>query len=158
MHEQSPGWVQVCTGLAPSVPSHSALAFTSHTPSREVCRTCRMSSSWHLKLKCFPVSSSVQRLHRQAGSSLHCCRSPLTNKITHHLRGVVRCRGNSEQLLSTGNRRVVDGLDIDAVLAHQLVTDLCIFSSICNLKFKILSYKINQKTRIGKTVCPTCKV
>lgn len=131
-----------------------------HTPSREACRMCcssgkTLSSSWHLKLKCFPVSSLVQRLHRQAVSSLHWCRSPLTEKITHHLRGVVRCRGDSEQLLSTGNRRVVDGLDIDAVLAHQLVTDLCILSSICNLNFKISSYKINQKMRAGKTVSPT---
>lgn len=67
----------------------------------------------------------------------------------------MRCRGNSEQLLSTGNCWVVDGLDVDAVLAHQLVTDLCVFSSICNLKFKILSYKTNQKMRVGKTDSPT---
>lgn len=67
----------------------------------------------------------------------------------------MRCRGNSEQLLSAGNCWVVDGLDIDAVLAHQLVTDLCILSSICNLKFKVLSYRINQRVRVGKTVSPT---
>lgn len=75
-HEQSPGWLQVCTGLAPSAPSHRALAFTSHTPSTEVCRMCcssakTLSSSWHVELKWFPVSYLVTKTVRDK-QDLHC--------------------------------------------------------------------------------------
>lgn len=71
------------------------------------------------RIKCFRVNS-VQ-VHS------------LTKEIIHHLRCVMRSRGNTQQLFSTGNCGVVYCLDIDAVLTHQSVTDLSIFSSICNL-------------------------
>lgn len=46
----------------------------------------------------------------------------LFNKIVHHLWGVVRRGGNAEKLIPPGYSRVVDGLDVDVVLAHHDVT------------------------------------
>ena len=40
------------------------------------------------------------------------------DKVLHHVSGVVWCRGDTEKLLSAGDRRVVDGLYVDAVLLH----------------------------------------
>ena len=43
------------------------------------------------------------------------------NEVVHHIAAVVRGRGHSEQLLAARDRRVVDRLDVDAVLVHQVV-------------------------------------
>ena len=58
----------------------------------------------------------------------------LTNKVFHHLRGVVRGWGNPQKLLAPGNSGIVDGLHIDVVAIHHDVTHLCVFLSIGNLK------------------------
>ena len=42
----------------------------------------------------------------------------------HHLLGVVRGRSHSEQLLAARHCRVVDSLDVDAVLGHDVVGKL----------------------------------
>jgi len=40
----------------------------------------------------------------------------------HHGDAVMRCRSNAQKLLATRNRRVVDRLQVDTVLGHQLVS------------------------------------
>lgn len=54
----------------------------------------------------------------------------LTNKVFHHLRGVVRCWGDAQKLFSPGNGGIVNGLHIDVVMTHHEVTHLCVFFSI----------------------------
>ena len=46
----------------------------------------------------------------------------LTHKVLHHGGVVMGGGGQAEQLLSTGDRGVVDGLDVDAVSLQQGVT------------------------------------
>lgn len=54
----------------------------------------------------------------------------LTNKVFHHLRGVVRCWGDTQKLISPGNGGIIDGLHVNAVTTHHEVTHLCVFLSI----------------------------
>lgn len=54
----------------------------------------------------------------------------LTNKVFHHLRGVVRGWGNAQKLVSPGNSWIVDCLHVDVVATHHDVTYLCVFLSI----------------------------
>ena len=44
-----------------------------------------------------------------------------TDKVLHHLGGVVRRGGDAQQLIPLGHRGVVDGLDVDAVSLQQRV-------------------------------------
>lgn len=54
----------------------------------------------------------------------------LTDKVFHHLRGVVRCCSDTQKLLSPGYCGIVDGLNVNIVPAHHEVTHLCVFLSI----------------------------
>lgn len=54
----------------------------------------------------------------------------LTNKVFHHLRGVVRRRGDTQKLISPGNSGVVDGLHVDVMATHHDVTHLCVFQRV----------------------------
>lgn len=54
----------------------------------------------------------------------------LTNKVFHHLRGVVRCWGNTQELISPGDGWVVDGLHVDVVATHHDVTHLRVLLSV----------------------------
>ena len=58
----------------------------------------------------------------------------LTNKVFHHLRGVVRGWSNAKKLLPSSNSGIVDRLHIDVVAIHHDVTNLCVFLSIRHLK------------------------
>lgn len=60
----------------------------------------------------------------------------LTNKVFHHLGGVVRCCSDTEELVSPGYSGIVDGLNVNAVPAHHEVTHLCVFLSIRHLDNK----------------------
>lgn len=57
----------------------------------------------------------------------------LTDKVFHHLRGVVRCCSNTQKLVSSGYSGIVDGLNVNVVPAHHEVTHLCVFLSIRHL-------------------------
>ena len=57
----------------------------------------------------------------------------LTQEEVHHLRCVVRGRGNPQELLPTRHCWVINGLDVDIMPGHQLITDFCVLSSIGNL-------------------------
>lgn len=57
----------------------------------------------------------------------------LTEEVVHHLWCMVRGGGDPQELFPPGHRRVIDCLDVDVMSAHEFVTDLCVFSSICNL-------------------------
>lgn len=57
----------------------------------------------------------------------------LTDKVFHHLRGVVRCCSNTQKLVSPGYSGIVDGLNVNVVPAHHEVTHLCVFLSIRHL-------------------------
>lgn len=61
------------------------------------------------------------------------CAQALTQEVAHHLRRVVGGGCDAQELLPPRHRRVIDGLDVDVVSAHQLITDGRVFSSICNL-------------------------
>lgn len=74
-----------------------------------------------------PKRRGVVQPERARGSAA------LTEEVVHHLGGVVRGGGDPQQLLPPGHRRVVDGLDVDVVSAHELVTDFCVLSSVCHL-------------------------
>lgn len=43
---------------------------------------------------------------------------------------MVRCRGNTQKLISPGNCGIVDGLHVDVVATHHDVTDLRVFLSV----------------------------
>lgn len=63
----------------------------------------------------------------------HVICSGRTNKVGHHLRCVVWCGGDAQQLFSFCHSGVVDCLDVDAVTRHHDVTDLSVLLCICNL-------------------------
>jgi len=44
------------------------------------------------------------------------------NKVVHHGGRVVRGRGDTQAFLTEGHGRVIDGLDVDVVVAHEVVT------------------------------------
>lgn len=73
------------------------------------------------------------------GDSTHIC--ILTDKVLHHLGGVVRCCSDTQELLSPGYGGIVDGLNVNVVPAHHDVTHLCVFLSIRHLdnKLKLLN-------------------
>lgn len=56
-----------------------------------------------------------------------------TNKVLHHLRSVVWCGGDAQELLSFSHSGVVDCLDVDVVTRHHDITDLSVLLCICNL-------------------------
>lgn len=58
----------------------------------------------------------------------------LTDKVFHHLGGVVRCGGHTQPFLPAGNRRIVNGLDIDVVAAHHDITDRRVLRRIRDLQ------------------------
>lgn len=66
-----------------------------------------------------------------------------TNKVAHHLRSVVWCGGDAQQLFSFSHSGVVDCLDVDVVTRHHDVTDLSVLLCICNLPNRHL--KVNPK-------------
>lgn len=51
----------------------------------------------------------------------------LTNKVFHHLGGVMRRWGDTQELFSPGNSGIVDGLHVDVVATHHEVTHLSVF-------------------------------
>ena len=55
----------------------------------------------------------------QPTRSPSCCHR--LHKLVHHLRGMEWSRGNTQTLLTGCHCRRVDGLDIDAMLAQELV-------------------------------------
>lgn len=57
----------------------------------------------------------------------------LTQEEVHHLRRVMRGGGNPQELLPTRHCWVVNGLHVDVMPGHQLITDFCVLSSIGNL-------------------------
>lgn len=56
-----------------------------------------------------------------------------TNEVEHHLRGVVRCGGDAQELLSFSHSGVVDRLHVDVVTRHHGVTDLSVLLCVCHL-------------------------
>lgn len=58
----------------------------------------------------------------------------LTDKVFHHLRGVMRSWCNAQQFVSPGDRWVVDCLNVDVVTTHHEVTHFSVFLCIRNLK------------------------
>lgn len=71
----------------------------------------------------------------------------LTHEVVHHLWRVVGCGGDAQQLLPPAHGGVIDCLDVDVMSAHELITDLRVFSSICNLSLMMTE----GKTRTGRT-------
>lgn len=61
----------------------------------------------------------------------------LTDKVFHHLGGVVRCCSDTQKLLSPSYGGIVDGLNVNVVPAHHDVTHLCVFLSIRHLDNKL---------------------
>ena len=55
------------------------------------------------------------------------------DELVHHVLSMVRGRRHAQQLLAPGNRRVVDRLNVDPVLAHQIVGQLSAHFRISNL-------------------------
>lgn len=58
----------------------------------------------------------------------------LTDKVFHHLRGVVRSWSDAQQFLTPGHCGVVDCLNVDVVMTHHEVTHFSVFLCIGHLK------------------------
>lgn len=58
----------------------------------------------------------------------------LTDKVFHHLGGVVRSRSDAQQLVPPGDSGVVDCLNVDVVTTHHEVTHFSVFQCIGHLK------------------------
>lgn len=56
------------------------------------------------------------------------------HKEVHHLRSVVRSGSEAQQFLAARHRRVIDRLEVDAVLGHQIVRQFDDHNRITNLK------------------------
>lgn len=56
------------------------------------------------------------------------------HKEVHHLRSVVRSGSEAQQFLAARHRRVIDRLEVDAVLGHQIVRQFDNHNRITDLK------------------------
>ena len=56
------------------------------------------------------------------------------DELIHHVLSVMRSRGHAQQLLAPWNRRVVDSLHVDPMLAHQIVCQLSAHFRVSNLQ------------------------
>ena len=60
-------------------------------------------------------------------------RQSSVDELVHHVLSMVRGGCHAKQFLAPGNRRVVDCLHVDLVLAHQIVGQLSAHFGISNL-------------------------
>lgn len=74
-----------------------------------------------------------------------------TNKVFHHLRGVVRRRGDAQELVAPGNGGIVDCLDVDVVATHHDVTHLCVFLRVRHLQIETHGIRTapHRETHLG---------
>ncbi len=71
-----------------------------------------------------------------------------TNKVVHHLGGVVWCGGDAQKLLPFCHSGVVDCLNVDVVTRHHDVTNLTSVSDIKhNISFEIKGDSLKKDSR-----------
>lgn len=109
-----------CSGCWQKLHSAEEWGFNSRPTSFHV------STSLSVEGKTQELRLSIVNLKSSVFTTTHC----LTNKVFHHLRGVVRCCSNAQKLLSPGYSGIVDGLNVDVVPAHHEVTHLRVFLSV----------------------------
>lgn len=61
----------------------------------------------------------------------------LTDKVFHHLGGVVRSWSDAQQFIPPGDCGVVDRLNVDVVTTHHEVTHFSVFQCIRHLKWQM---------------------